>query len=127
MILSDAGTSPPHSISIPKSLTIRVNLIPDCTGDIFTHHFVHIEHVQINSTQLQHIGVTKGLTSSHVRLEDASKLLNSLGLLQDFHVPTGLVDDVVPYLQVTVNSIIKSLFEEVTKSYMKNQAGRLKN
>ena len=81
-------------------------VVCDCCRDVFTHHFVHVQHVQVNPeienwrnfiqsishtpAQLQYVGVAERLASAHVGLENAPQLFHRLVVFQHVHVSARL-------------------------------------
>lgn len=65
-----------------KSPTICLN----GSRDVLAEALVDIEHVEVNPPQLDDKGVSNGLTSSYVGLQDAAQLLHSLRVFEDVNI-----------------------------------------
>lgn len=63
-------------------LTICLN----SSRDVLAEALVDIEHVKVNSSQLDDERVSHSLTGSDVGLQDTAQLFHSLWVLQDVHV-----------------------------------------
>lgn len=58
----------------------------DGSRDVLAQALVDIEHVKVDSAQLDDEGVSHRLAGSDVGLQDAAQLLHRLRVLQDVHV-----------------------------------------
>jgi hypothetical protein len=58
----------------------------DGTAHILTHHFVHIQHVQVNASKLLHVRMAEGFASAHIGFENVAQLLNSILVLKHLHI-----------------------------------------
>lgn len=64
----------------------QLTIALDGRGNVFTETFVDVEHVEVNSTQLDNKRMTDSFTGSDVGLQDAAKLPHRFCVLQNVHI-----------------------------------------